>query len=242
MDFTFLASFMLVLAALIYSYKQGLGIEKSVALNSVLAMVQLGLLGFLLIYALKLKEVYELFALALFMSIYAAFIANRRSPLAQNGYITAFLSLFFASFSVLCSLLLLHVIKLVPNQAIPIFGMIIGNALNIYTQLIERIKNDVKLQLEIIEGKIALGATVDEALSDSVKSGVKASMMPTINSLQTVGLIHIPGVTAGMLMAGANPMTAVSYQLVIMYMMVANAMFTAIFAKIFGLKKIFASL
>lgn len=64
-------------------------------------------------------------------------------------------------------------------------------------------------------------------------------MMPTLNTLQAVGFIHIPGVTVvGMILAGASPMKAVSFQLVIMFMMVSVAMFSAVFGKILLIKKI----
>lgn len=76
------------------------------------------------------------------------------------------------------------------------------------------------------------------ALNDNIKKATKASLLPTINQLETVGIVHIPGVTVGMLLAGADPLHAVSFQLVIMFMMVAIAMFTAIFASILCIKKL----
>lgn len=60
------------------------------------------------------------------------------------------------------------------------------------------------------------------------KQSIKSALIPTINSLHTVRIIHIPGITTGMLLAGAKPLEAVSYQLVIMYMMVAVALFAAV--------------
>jgi putative ABC transport system permease protein len=54
--------------------------------------------------------------------------------------------------------------------------------------------------------------------------------------LQTIGLVAIPGITTGMLLAGANPLTAVSYQLVIIYMLVSINLFSALFAIMFFLK------
>jgi putative ABC transport system permease protein len=133
------------------------------------------------------------------------------------------------------------VIHMVPNEMIPIGGMIIGNALNVYTQSIERFKGEVKNTIETIEGMIALGAPLKEALSFASKASVKAAMIPTLNMLQTVGIIHIPGITTGMLLAGADPLTAISYQLAVMYMMVAVSLLAAAFSVLFSYRIIFAA-
>ena len=116
--------------------------------------------------------------------------------------------------------------------------MIIGNALNVYTQSTERFRGEVKNTIEIIEGMVALGAPLKEALSFASKAAVKASMIPTLNMLQTVGIIHIPGITTGMLLAGADPLKAISYQLAVMYMMVAVALLSAVFGVLFSYRVI----
>lgn len=63
-------------------------------------------------------------------------------------------------------------------------------------------------------------------------------MIPTLNMLQTVGIIHIPGITTGMLLAGADPLMAISYQLAVMYMMVAVALLSAVFSTLFSYRVI----
>lgn len=123
---------------------------------------------------------------------------------------------------------------MVPHEMIPIGGMIIGNALNVYSQSIERFRAEVKNTIETIEGMVALGAPMKEALRLASKASVKASMIPTLNMLQTVGIIHIPGITTGMLLAGADPLKAISYQLAVMYMMVAVALLSAVFSVMFS--------
>lgn len=50
---------------------------------------------------------------------------------------------------------------------------------------------------------------------------VRSSLIPTIDSLKSVGMIHIPGITAGMILAGMAPVAAVSMQLVVMIMLTA---------------------
>jgi putative ABC transport system permease protein len=242
LNYTFLASFLLVAISLLYSYKEGLGIEKKIAVGSLIALVQLLTLGVALSFLFSFDSMAYYAGVWLFMCFYASFIANRRTSLYGGGFWVAFISIAASSFCVLLLLLLIGAISLKAKEVIPLSGMITGNALNVYTQFADRLKGEAKNRITEIEGKSALGADISEALSEAVKAASKASMMPTLNTLQAVGFIHIPGVTVGMILAGASPMKAVSFQLVIMFMMVSVAMFSAIFGKILLVKKITGSI
>lgn len=239
MQYSFLSSYALIIFALWYSRHEHFGLEKQILTNSILAMVQLGLLGYALVYLFKISHPSLLFFLLLGMVVFGAYTAKKRSPLGSDSFRIAFYTLGASSGIVFASMMVFGVIHMVPNEMIPIGGMIIGNALNVYTQSIERFKGEVKNTVETIEGMIALGASLKEALSFAAKASVKAAMIPTLNMLQTVGIIHIPGITTGMLLAGADPLMAVSYQLAVMYMMVAVSLLAAAFSVLFSYRSIF---
>ncbi|WP_197017108.1 iron export ABC transporter permease subunit FetB [Persephonella sp. IF05-L8] len=238
MEYKFLASYILILIALYFSYREKLGLEKTILINSIRALLQLATLGYLLFFIFKLKNPLALTIILVFMVIFAAWTGQRRVKLADKGFLTAFQVIFLASFIVISSLLLMGIITFEPNQIIPVGGMVIGNSLNVYTLAIDRMKGETKNTLDIIEGIVALGGSLKEAFYFVRKKSLKAALIPILNSLQTVGIIHIPGITTGMLLAGADPFEAVSYQLAIMYMMVAVALFTGLFSINFGYKKI----
>lgn len=227
MEYNFLASYLLVLAALWYAKKESLGIEKTLFTNSLLAFFQLLLLGFALGYIFKLQKLWQIVLVILLMSLYGSWLASRRTKI-KNGFFKAFVAIGVSAIAVLTSLVIMGIIDTKANHLVPIAGMILGNSLNIYTQALERLKSEANNTKELIEGMTALGATLKEAMSNAMRHSVKAAMIPTINSLQTVGVIHIPGVTVGMLLAGASPLQAVSYQLVIMYMLVAVSVVCAV--------------
>lgn len=242
MQYSFLASYTLILFALWYSRKEHYGLEKQILTNSILAMIQLGLLGYALVYLFKMQHPSLLFIVLLGMVAFGAYTAKKRSPLGTESFRIAFYTLGASSGIVFASMMAFGVIHMIPNEMIPIGGMIIGNALNVYTQSIERFKGEVKNTLETIEGMIALGAPLKESLSFAAKASVKAAMIPTLNMLQTVGIIHIPGITTGMLLAGADPLMAVSYQLAVMYMMVAVSLLAAAFSVLFSYRIIFTAI
>lgn len=241
MQYSFLASYLLIIFALWYSRREHFGLEKQILINSILAMVQLGLLGYALVYLFKLEHPALLFFVLLGMVSFGAYTARKRTPLGEHSFRIAFYTLAASSGIVFLSMMVFGVIHMIPNEMIPVGGMIIGNALNAFTQSIERFKGEVKNTVETIEGMIALGAPLKEALSFASKAAVKASMIPTLNMLQTVGIIHIPGITTGMLLAGADPLKAISYQLAVMYMMVAVSLLAAVFSVMFSYRSIFGA-
>jgi putative ABC transport system permease protein len=242
MQYSFLASYALIIFALWYSRREHFGLEKQILTNSILAMVQLGLLGYALVYLFKISHPSLLFFVLLGMVVFGAYTAKKRTHVGNESFKVAFYTLGTSSGIVYLSMMAFGVIHMVPHEMIPIGGMIIGNALNVYTQSIDRFKGEVKNTVETIEGMVALGAPLKDALSMAAKASVKAAMIPTLNMLQTVGIIHIPGITTGMLLAGADPLKAVSYQLAVMYMMVAVSLLAAAFSVLFSYRYIFEAL
>ena len=241
MEYKFLLSYILILIALYYSYRERLGIERSLLINSLRALIQLLLLGYLLVFVFRLKNPFELFGILFVMVLFASYTAQKRVNLKEKGYITAFLSIFLASSIVIFTLLMFGIISFQPNQIIPVGGMIIGNSLNVYSLTVDRMKGEAKNTIDIIENITAVGGSLKDAFYFIKKNAVRSALIPMKNMLQTVGIIHIPGVATGMLLAGADPMEAVSFQLAIMYMMVAVALFTGIFSINFSYKKILST-
>jgi len=220
-----LAGFVLVILPLIGGKFLKTGLEKELFFNSLRAMVQLTILGGILVYLFKIDNHLLYIPLFLFMTLYAGYVAYRRVEfpywlgVAVIGGVGAFL---------LPLILILKVISLKPNQFIPIMGMVLGHSLNTYTQAMERIKREVEVNRELLESYIAVGASLGEGLKPLQREAVKASLIPINNALQTIGVVSIPGITTGMLLAGASPFEAISYQLAIIYAWVSINFFSSL--------------
>jgi putative ABC transport system permease protein len=104
---------------------------------------------------------------------------------------------------------------------IPIFGMILGNSMNAIALSMDRMYAEVHAHINEVEQLLCLGATPWEAARDYLRRAVEAGMMPTINSLMVVGLVSLPGMMTGQILAGMNPREAVRYQFVVMIMIAA---------------------
>jgi putative ABC transport system permease protein len=226
-------SFILVLIPLFISYKNKLNIEKELFINSIRALIQLTLLGFILGILFKIKNPLFYIPVILFMLIYSSYIAKKRT---NFSFLAAFYSIGLSTLIILSTMILLKIITFKPYEFIPISGMIIGNSLNTYTLTIERLKREIILQKELIESFIAIGDTLSHALKIMQKEAIKAALIPVNNMLQTIGVVAIPGITTGMLLAGASPLKAVSYQIVIIYMLVSINTFSALFGSYFFIK------
>jgi putative ABC transport system permease protein len=104
---------------------------------------------------------------------------------------------------------------------VPVGSMIIANAMNACAQAGERFRAEVAANVGLVEAGLALGADPTVTVAPYVRSAVYASLLPRLDMLKSLGLVWIPGVMAGMLVSGANPIYAGSYQFVIVAMILS---------------------
>ncbi len=100
--------------------------------------------------------------------------------------------------------------------------MVIGNSMNAIAISIDRLFSDLLRRRGEVELLLCLGATGGEASADMFRDAVKAGMIPSINSMMGVGLVFIPGMMTGQILAGSDPLVAVKYQIMVMLMLVGS--------------------
>jgi len=226
-------SFILVLIPMYLSYRYKIGVEKELFKNSIRAFLQLSILGFVLGFLFDIKNFFYYIPIMIAMLFYSAYIAKKRT---NFSFWYAFYSLFLSTVFVLFILVTLKIISLKPHVFIPITGMIIGNALNTYTLTLDRLDREIDLQMDLVEALVSVGASLKEAYEVMRNQAVKASMIPVNNMLETIGIVAIPGIATGMLIAGVDPLKAISYQIVIIYMIVSINLFTSLLGSWFFIK------
>jgi putative ABC transport system permease protein len=106
-----------------------------------------------------------------------------------------------------------------PRYFLPLAGMIIGNAMNAAALAAERLRAEVAAQRDLIEELLALGASPAQATASASRAALRAALLPTVNAMLTVGLVSLPGMMTGQMVAGADPETAARYQIVVMFML-----------------------
>ncbi len=218
-EYRYAFSYVLILISLFIASRENLGNERDIFLSSLRTAVQLIALGFILRYILSLKELWEIFAVIGLMVIFASVIAYERIR-RKEILLFSFLSILITSFSSTLFLLFTGILKPDPYHIIPFGGLIVGNTLNSITLAADRFLAEVKNRISEIEAKIALGSSLRLAMSEAFRESLRASLIPKINFMKSAGIVHIPGVAVGMLMAGSDPMEAILYQIVILYSLV----------------------
>ncbi len=137
------------------------------------------------------------------------------------GYGVGTLSMFLSSFSV--TILALAVIVgpepwYTPQYAIPLLGMLLGNTMTGIALGIDRLTESAWQQRAVIEARLILGHHWHEAIGKIRQSSTRSGMIPTINAMAAAGVVSLPGMMTGQILAGAPPVEAVKYQILIMFL------------------------
>lgn len=213
---------LLILVNLALSIALRLELERSLFIATIRSIVQLLLIGFVLEWLFRQDNPLIILAIALLMTAIAASAAINRTQRRFNGmYWDSLLSIMVAA-GLVTGISLTGIIQVDPwydpQYLIPLLGMILGNMLNGISLGLDRFMTSLVDQQQQIETLLTLGATRWEAAHQQVRNAVQTGMIPILNSMMVVGLVSLPGMMTGQILAGADPLDAVRYQIIIMFM------------------------
>ncbi|HEY4578373.1 MAG TPA: ABC transporter permease, partial [Savagea sp.] len=103
-----------------------------------------------------------------------------------------------------------------PRYVIPIAGMMVGNAMTGVTLGIQSLLDNMSNNRDKVEAALMLGATPKQAVKRYVDRAFDSAVLPTINNMVGMGIVFLPGMMTGQILAGLSPVTAIQYQLAIM--------------------------
>jgi putative ABC transport system permease protein len=219
-----LLALVFILAAGGASLYHGLGLEKDLLVGTIRTFAQLFLLGYVLKFVFRLDSVWLVLAVFLFMIVFAVRIIRSRIVEKQVAFFWPMLISMTISYAVVAFLITGVVIGAKPwwkpQYFIPLAGMLIGNSMNAVAISLDRLLGELKKRRQEVEMMLCLGADYREASKDMVKNAMRAGMIPSINSMMAVGVVFIPGMMTGQILAGADPLTAIRYQILVMVMLV----------------------
>ena len=107
------------------------------------------------------------------------------------------------------------------RSLVPVGSMVIANAMKINGLALDRFKQEIRASRNVIEMGLALGGPPQRVLAPHVRDSVRSALIPVVDALKSLGWVWIPGIMAGMILAGDNPIYAALYQFVIMAMIFA---------------------
>ena len=209
----------------VISLQLGLGIAKRIATSSVRMTIQLAILGLVLKQIFELAQPAPVLGLAALMTVIAGVSAVKR---IDHRYPSIYRNAIFAVWTsawIVTSITVLLIVRPQPwhspQVVIPLLGMVLGNSLTGISLGLDRFLSELKNRRGEVETILALGATRWESCRGVFVEATRTAMIPILNTMSVAGIVSIPGMMTGQLLAGAEPIEAVKYQIMIMFVIAA---------------------
>jgi putative ABC transport system permease protein len=222
---------LLVLALALVCRRLRLGIGGRLLWSAARTVIQLSLIGFVLkaLFAGSSAGWVLLMSLVMLLAAGREVLSRQKNPLRGGwGYGAGLSAMFISSFAVTV-LALLTVVGpepwYAPRYAIPLLGMMLGNTMNGLSLSLNHLTLNIRQNRAVIETRLALGQTKSEAIQDIRRESVRTGLIPIINSMAAAGVVSLPGMMTGQILAGNAPLDAVKYQILIMFLIAGGTGF-----------------
>lgn len=226
-DLAIAASFVLINGAV--TTLLALGIARSLFVSAARMVIQLTLLAFVLRWLFAFEAMIVTVTGMLIMAIFAGLEVVLRQEKTAGGFGTGTV----ASSIILAAVVVVTMPTLIllvaaepwyrPQVALPIFGIVAGNAMTGIALTLSSFTDAIHREAPLVEARLAIGETRTQALGDVLRQAVKIGLMPTINAMAAIGLVTFPGIMTGQLLANADPLQAAKYQMLVMFMIAGSS-------------------
>lgn len=243
LDLLLAATLVVMLAGLTSALRLRLG--RRILIAGLRTAVQLLLVGLVLkvLFANADLPWVALMALVMLLAAGREVMARQRRPFSGWwGYGLGTASMFLSSFSVTLLALLVFIGNkpwYEPQYAIPLLGMLLGNTMNGLSLALDRLTQGAREQRGVIEARLLLGADGYTAISEIAREAMRVGMIPIINAMAAAGLVSLPGMMTGQILAGVPPWEAVKYQVLIMFLITTGTGFATVAAVRVGARRLF---
>jgi putative ABC transport system permease protein len=234
---------LLVLVCGLVSLVLGLGLEKQLAVASVRTVAQLFLVGYVLKWVFRINSLSVLLLLLAVMIAAASHTAVQRSSRTYRGilwhsFVALTVSGLLTTFTVTGAVINVQPWYR-PQYVIPLLGMILGNGLTGISLCLDYLLEALAERRAEVEMELAQGASRWEAGRGPISAAVGRGMIPNINAMLVVGIVSLPGMMTGQILSGTDPLTAVKYQIVVMFMIAAATALGCILIALLAYHRVF---
>ncbi|TAE60279.1 MAG: iron export ABC transporter permease subunit FetB [Nostocales cyanobacterium] len=212
---------------------ENLGIALNLAIATFRTILQLIVLGYVLEFIFAIDNIWAVLSILTIMLTISAIVTRNR--ISQK--IPLLLPIIWVSIFISTSLILVYTNVLIiqperwyePRYLIPLGSILIANGMNAATIAAQKLVSSINQFPTEIETHLSLGATPEQAIKKYRQEAVKAAFMPTLNQMMLIGMVTIPTFTSGQLLAGVPTLDAVSYNILVMFMVAVVNLITTIF-------------
>jgi len=197
---TLFSAWILLASASLWTHQQQLGLSRRMVLASLRGLLQLLALALVLHWIFDIQHPAVQAALIAAFCLIAAITSSEHHPQRRQAWLAAALGLMAGCIVTLPWLAVTGAIHNETRSLIPLGSMIAANGMNAISIMYERMQDG------------------------DAKAAIRTALIPPIDTLRVVGLVHMPGIFVGMVLAGSPPIAAASAQLVVLYMIVTSSL------------------
>ena len=217
----------LILIVLMVSWRLRLHLTKTLFMAALRTVVQLSFIGLILAWVFAREQWYEVLSILTIMTLIAGSAAKKRVKRRYKGLFIDTLLAVSVSAVLVTAIAILVILEVqpwyTPQFVIPILGLILGNSLTAISLTSNQLINAFYEQQARIEMMLSLSATPFEAVHEQIRTAIINGMTPTLNSMLVVGVVSLPGMMTGQILAGADPTQAIRYQIVTMFLICVSS-------------------
>ena len=206
-----------------------LGLHWKIAIASVRMVVQLLAIGYVLKFIFALNNP----AVTLLLIVVMVLVAARETAARPERRFRGQTTLAIGAASVASATLITALFALTtalrphpwydPRYAVPLAGILLGNILNATSLSLDSFLGSIARERPAVEARLTLGATYWEAASPFVRDAIRRGLVPIINQMSAAGVVTLPGIMTGQILAGLDPMEAVKYQILLMFLLAGGS-------------------
>ncbi len=238
-----IASLLLLFSGLLSVFLR-LGLERQIGIAALRMVIQLMLIGLVLKFLFQMVSPLWTGVAAVIMIA----LAGREAAARQKRRFTGWWTYGLGTSSLMIACTIVTVLALTtqirpepwfdPRFAIPILGMILGNTMNGVSIGLDRLLTTAVDGRATIETRLALGHDRTQAMQPLVRDSVRAGLIHIINAMSAAGVISLPGMMTGQILAGADPNEAVKYQILIMFLIAGSTALGTLAAVLFAARRL----
>ncbi len=206
----------------------GYGLDRSVLLAAVRAVVQLTVVAMLIeavVDDLRLSA-----ALVVLMFSVAVLTTGRRVA-AGHAWVWVALAVGAGLVPVLAIVLGSGAVPPEGIAIIPVAGIIVGNAMTAHTLSGRRSFTALREEHAQYETCLALGLRPSQAIGEIIHRRAPEALLPGLDQVRTTGLVTLPGAFIGVMLGGGTPVQAATAQVLVLFGIMAAQTITVVVAE-----------
>ena len=104
----------------------------------------------------------------------------------------------------------------------------LGSVLNSASLALDSLLGGVVRERAAIEARLALGASIRLAMAPLMRASIRRGLLPIVNQMSAAGIVTLPGIMTGQVLAGLDPLEAAKYQILLMFLLAGGSGLAAV--------------